>query len=63
MANVRKGLGKRKREREQVKSWLEPWFNSFSWLTTLLPTLLAPYLWLFHFKLISPVYEIKTLDC
>ena len=41
MAKVREGLAKQKREREQSQGGFESWFNSFSWLTTLISTLLG----------------------
>ena len=41
MAKVREGLAKQKREREQSQGGFESWFNSFSWLTTLISTFLG----------------------
>lgn len=42
MARVREGLAKQKREHEARHGWLETWFNSSPWSTTLISTLLGP---------------------
>jgi hypothetical protein len=42
MAKVREGLAKQKREKEQSQDWFESWFNSSSWLTTLISSLFGP---------------------
>jgi len=42
MKKVRKGLEKRKWEREKAESWYQNWFSTSPWLFTLLPSLLGP---------------------
>lgn len=41
---VRKSLEERKRKREQNESWYQNWFSASPWLTTLLPSLLGPFI-------------------
>lgn len=47
MKNVRKGLEKRKWEREKAENWYQNWFSTSPWLSTLLPSLLGPLVGLF----------------
>ena len=47
LAKIREGLNQRKREREMSQNWLESWFNSFPWFTTLISSLVGPLIILF----------------
>lgn len=40
---VKKSLEERKRAHEQQESWYQNWFSTSPWLTTLLPSLLGPF--------------------
>jgi len=42
MKKFRKGLEKRKQEREKAEKWYQNWFSDSPWLSTLLPSLLGP---------------------
>ena len=41
---VRASLEERKRNREKQEYWCKNWFSTSPWVTTLLPTLLGPFL-------------------
>lgn len=42
LTKVKASLKRRKREREQQKSWYQNWFSTSSWLSTLLLSILGP---------------------
>lgn len=44
MSKVREGLEKRRKQRESEQSWFANWFATSPWLTTLLPSILGPFL-------------------
>jgi hypothetical protein len=41
---VRASLEERKRNREKQEYWYKNWFSTSPWVTTLLPTLLGPFM-------------------
>ena len=41
---VRASLEERKRNREKQEYWYKNWFSTSPWLTTLLPSLLGPFM-------------------
>lgn len=43
-AKIQEGRAKRNREREATQSWFLSWFSSALWLTTLISTLMGPFI-------------------
>lgn len=41
---MEQSLEKRKRKREQSESWYQNWFSTSPWLSTLLPSVLGPFI-------------------
>ena len=54
LAKIREGLNQRKREREMSQNWLESWFNSFPWFTTLISSLVGPLIILLLLLTLGP---------
>lgn len=54
MAELRKGLEQRQRERQAQQSIFESWFNHSLWLTTLLTALAGPLILLLLIATIGP---------
>ena len=44
LRRVKESLEKRNREREQQESWYKNWFSTSPWLSTLLPSILGPFI-------------------
>ena len=54
LQKVREGPSRRKQERENEQSWCESWFQRSPWLTTLVSTLLGPFIVLLLTLMIGP---------
>lgn len=62
MAKVREGLEKRRKQREQEQSWFQNWFSTSPWLTTLLPSILGPFIGLLLLLSFGPWAFRKLTD-
>jgi len=49
-----KRLHKRQRDREANQGWFKSWFSRSPWMTTLISSLMGPFLILLLFLIISP---------
>lgn len=54
LTKVRDRLEKRRKLREQNQDWIERWFNTPPWLTTLLPSIIGPLIGLFLLLAFGP---------
>jgi hypothetical protein len=54
MSKLRERLDKRQRDREAHQGWLESWFSRSPWMTTLISSLMGPFLILLLLLIIGP---------
>ena len=59
LAKIREGLSQR--EREMSQNWLESWFNSFPWFTTLISSLVGPLIILLLLLTLGPCLRNKLV--
>lgn len=61
LQKVREGLEHRRLQREKKQSWLNNWFSTSPWLTTLLPSILGPLLGLILLISLGPILLTKLM--
>ncbi|NXL91595.1 ENV1 protein, partial [Alectura lathami] len=62
LAEVRKGLEKRRKERESQQNCFESWFKQSPWLTTLLSAIAGPLLLILLTLTFGPCILNKFMD-
>lgn len=61
MSKLRERLDKRQRDREAHQGWFESWFNRSPWMTTLIFSLMGPFLILLLLLIIGPCILNKLI--